>query len=215
MGVHHNLVLFLRMVLFMKRFWQKIPFGQRVQFWPAHVFGGHHYELVGIQVWTLFDGDIVCNDWGGSLQSLRWPRWAREDPRNLGVIDQRGRTRRPGDPQHNRSSIVATGSPGAAQEKGGGGRVGWEGLSFTTCARNISHTTCYPRHQFPSHLKSHLLLALNIDYEECGIHINHPLTSKGILQVKYVILPVNSLSPCVLVSHLRRFVDLGLNMSSF
>ena len=65
MGEHHNLVLFLKMVLFMKRFWQKIPFGQRVQFGPAHVFGGHHYELVGIQVWTLFDGDIVCNDWGG------------------------------------------------------------------------------------------------------------------------------------------------------
>ena len=140
MGVHHNLVLFLRMVLFMKRFWQKIPFGQRVQFGPAHVFGGHHYELVGIQVWTLFDGDIVCNDWGGSLQSLRWPRWAREDPRNLGVIDQRGRARRPGDPRHNRGSIVATGSPGAAQEKGGRWEGGVGRIEFhNMCEEHLPH----------------------------------------------------------------------------
>ena len=41
------------------------------------------------------------------------------------VIDQRGERGRPGDPPvHNRSSIVATASPGAAQEKGGGGEVG-------------------------------------------------------------------------------------------
>ena len=160
---------------------------------------------------SILAGSCTPAEWQPSLRAARNPAldvvWWRHCLQWLGRVstesavsqvsqgrpkesgsDRPGRWRRPGDPPtHNRSPIVATASPGAGQEKGGGGgEVG--GLSFTTCARNISHTTCYPRHHFPSHLKSHLLLPLNVGNGKSELS----LPSRW----RYALLPVKRLALC-------------------
>ena len=69
MGVHDNLVLFLKILD--NRFFPDKGFNFGRVVYSIQQSGNHHYALLGIQLWTLFDGDIVCNDWGGSAQSLR------------------------------------------------------------------------------------------------------------------------------------------------